>query len=59
MSDNGESTTVTKQSNPHPKKESKIIKILTIIGAIATIIALFFNGIFNNQVKDFFDKLLN
>ena len=59
MSDNAESKAVTKEKNSQQKKESKIIKILTIIAAIATIVALFFNGIFNNEAKDFFDKLLN
>ena len=59
MSDNAESIAVTQEKNSQPKKESKIIKVLTVIAAIATIVALFFNGIFNNEAKDFFDKLLD
>ncbi len=63
ISDNAKSTTVTQESNPQPKKESKrtkalmiIVAIATILGAIATIIGLFFNGVFNDYLNKPLDK---
>ena len=48
-----------KKSNSQPQQESKITNILAIAAAIATIIALFFNGIFNTEVREWFDDLFN
>ncbi len=45
------------QNNSQQTKESKLIKILGIVAALATIIALFFNGIFNTEVRQWFDNL--
>ena len=43
--------------NSQQPKESQLVKILGIAAVLATIIALFFNGIFNTEVRQWFDNL--
>ncbi len=45
------------QNNSQQPKESKLTKILAIAAALATIIALFFSGIFTPEARQWFDNL--
>ncbi len=42
-----------------PERESKIVKIIGTVAAIATILSLFFGGIFSTEVKEWFDNLFD
>ena len=47
------------QSTSQPEPKFTLTKVVTILASIATITALFFNGIFNTEVKQRFDDWFN
>ena len=64
LSQGDNQATITKdipqdKDNSPQQQESKLTQWLAMIAAIATIIALFFNGIFNTEVKQWFDNLFD
>ncbi len=47
------------ENNSSPQKESNIVKFIGIAAAIATILSLFFGGIFSTEVKQWFNNLFD